>query len=242
MENYMKQMFLRRANVLALRNVRFQSSIPELTAKDLPASTVIDSVTKSSSIAPEVNSEKTYTKYSNSVTENAKQHILPVNVEAVYHLPLRNEVKYGDLIADIQLRSYDNENLDFFSDFILRVGYYLGMPMTGPKPLPTRRERWTVIRSPFAQAKSKENFERHTHKRLIRVWDTETEVLNIWLSYINKHAITGVGIKCNVFKRAGLDLEKDEKVESSIFSSLEKQPGKKYKVWMKLLVTRFWNY
>lgn len=133
----------------------------------------------------------------------------PINVEAVYHAPLKLPIQHGDLVADLQLRSYDNENLDFYADFILRAGYYLGMPMTGPKPLPTRRERWTVIRSPFAQAKSKENFERHTHKRLIRVWDTNPEVVQIWLSYISKHAITGVGIKCNVFQRSGLSLEMD---------------------------------
>lgn len=135
---------------------------------------------------------------------------LPINVEAVYHAPLKIPIEYGDLVADLQLRSYDNENLDFYSDFILRVGYYLGMPLTGPKPLPTRRERWTVIRSPFAQAKSKENFERHTHKRLIRVWDTNPELVQIWLSYISKHAITGVGIKCNVYQRSGLSLDMDK--------------------------------
>ncbi|SCW01670.1 LAFE_0E04720g1_1 [Lachancea fermentati] len=131
---------------------------------------------------------------------------LPINVEAVYHAPLRVPIEHGDLIADLQLRSYDHENLDFFSDFILRAGFYLGMPLTGPKPLPTRRERWTVIRSPFAQAKSKENFERHTHKRLIRVWDTNPEVVELWLSYITKHSIPGVGMKCNLYQREGIKL------------------------------------
>lgn len=134
---------------------------------------------------------------------------LPVNVEAVYHAPLKLPVEHGDLVADLQLRSYDNENLDFYSDFILRAGYYLGMPLTGPKPLPTRRERWTVIRSPFAHAKSKENFERHTHKRLIRVWDSNPDVVQIWLSYISKHAITGVGMKCNVYQKSPIALELD---------------------------------
>lgn len=134
---------------------------------------------------------------------------LPINVEAVYHAPLKLPVEHGDLVADLQLRSYDNENLDFYSDFILRAGFYLGMPLTGPKPLPTRRERWTVIRSPFAHAKSKENFERHTHKRLIRVWDTNPEVVQIWLSYISKYAITGVGMKCNVYQKSPIALELD---------------------------------
>ncbi|CEP62816.1 mitochondrial 37S ribosomal protein uS10m LALA0_S06e04500g [Lachancea lanzarotensis] len=138
-------------------------------------------------------------------TGSAKQ--LPINVEAVYHAPLKNPITHGDLIADVQLRSYDHENLDFYADFMLRAGFYLGMPLTGPKPLPTRRERWTVIRSPFAQAKSKENFERHTHKRLIRVWDTNPEVVELWLSYIAKHSIAGVGIKCNLYQKEGVKLQ-----------------------------------
>ena len=122
--------------------------------------------------------------------------IVPINIKAVYHAPLRNPIKYGDLVAEIQLRSYDNENLDFYSDFALRVGFYLGIPLTGPKPLPTRRERWTVIKSPFVHAKSKENFERHTHKRIIKVWDTNSELIEMWISYITKHAMAGVGMKC----------------------------------------------
>lgn len=140
-------------------------------------------------------------------TQDAKP--MPVNVEAVYHAPLRNPVQYGDLVADLQLRAYDHESLDFFADFIMRCGFYLGMPLTGPKPLPTRRERWTVIRAPFVHAKSKENFERHTHKRLIRVWDSNPEVVEMWLSYITKHSVAGVGAKCTVYQRAGLALDMD---------------------------------
>ncbi|KAH3900706.1 mitochondrial 37S ribosomal protein uS10m SCDLUD_003708 [Saccharomycodes ludwigii] len=147
---------------------------------------------------------------------------IPLNVLAVYHKPLRVPITYGDLIADIQLRSYDHENLDFFCDFILRVGFYLGAPLTGPKPLPTRRERWTVIRAPFVHAKSKENFERHTHKRLIRVWDTNPQVVDMLLSYLTKHSITGVGVKVNYFQREGLTLnEPTAKDETNILDGLQ---------------------
>lgn len=78
-----------------------------------------------------------------------------------------------------------------------------------------------MIRSPFAQAKSKENFERHTHKRLIRVWDTNPEVVELWLSYISKHSIPGVGIKCNLFQKEGLQLSQN--LEQN---SLLQSPGK----------------
>lgn len=40
----------------------------------------------------------------------------PVNVEAVYYAPLKLPIKYGDLVADIQLRSYDNSSVQYNSD------------------------------------------------------------------------------------------------------------------------------
>ncbi|EJS44258.1 rsm10p [Saccharomyces arboricola H-6] len=149
------------------------------------------------------------TSTSRLITRAQSTRPYPINLEAVYHAPLRLPVKYGDLVADIQLRSYDNENLDFYSDFILRTGYYLGIPLTGPKPLPTRRERWTVIKSPFVHAKSKENFERHTHKRLFRAWDANPEVLQLLISYITKHSMAGIGMKCNFFEKSEITLNFD---------------------------------
>ncbi len=89
--------------------------------------------------------------------------------------------------------------MDFFIDFALRAAYYLGIPVSGPKPLPTRVEKWTVIKAPFVHAKSKENFERKTHKRVIRAWDSNPEVVDLWFSILNKYGLPGVGIKTNVF-------------------------------------------
>ncbi|GMM58361.1 mitochondrial 37S ribosomal protein [Maudiozyma humilis] len=134
------------------------------------------------------------------------------SLEALYQPPMRIPVTHGHLVADIQLRSYEHQNLDFFVNFVQRAAFYLGVPMTGPKPLPTRRERWTVIRSPFVHAKSKENFERHTHKRLLRVWDTNPEVLELLVSYVKKHSMVGIGMKVNAFKREPIkiDFDKDE--------------------------------
>lgn len=134
----------------------------------------------------------------------------PINVKALYYAPLKNPIKHGDLIADIQLRAYETSNLDFYADFIQRVAFYLGIPITGPKPLPSRRERWTVIRSPFVHAKSKENFERSTHKRLIRVWDTNEELLEFFVAYISKYSMAGIGAKCNVYKREKITIDFDD--------------------------------
>ncbi|CCF55546.1 hypothetical protein KAFR_0A01070 [Kazachstania africana CBS 2517] len=134
---------------------------------------------------------------------------IPVNLQAIYHDPLKLPILHGHLKADLQFRSYEIENLKLYTDFIQRVAFYLGIPMTGPKPLPTRRERWTVIRSPFVHAKSKENFERSTHKRLLRVWDTNDDLLEFFIAYITKHSVAGVGLKCNVYKREKVQLDWD---------------------------------
>ncbi|SMN20329.1 similar to Saccharomyces cerevisiae YDR041W RSM10 Mitochondrial ribosomal protein of the small subunit, has similarity to E. coli S10 ribosomal protein [Maudiozyma saulgeensis] len=156
--------------------------------------------------------------YTNSPIDEIEKKPIVKSLEAIYQAPMRIPIEHGHLIADIQLRSYEHQNLDFFINFIQRVGFYLGIPLTGPKPLPTRRERWTVIRSPFVHAKSKENFERHTHKRLLRVWDTNDEILELFVSYIKKHAMTGIGMKCNVYKREPItiDFDKNEGLPSTL--------------------------
>lgn len=123
---------------------------------------------------------------------------VPINVEMNYYAPLKNPVTYGDLKCDVTMRCYDTRNLDFFIDFSLRAGYYLGLCIKGPNYLPKKRERWTVIRAPFVHAKSKENFERRTFSRLLKVYDTNPEVIELWLSFISKHAVDGVGVKAHM--------------------------------------------
>ena len=116
-------------------------------------------------------------------------------------------------VCDLQLRSYHARNLEFFADFALRAAYYLGIPASGPVPLPRIVERWTVPRSNFIFKKSQENFERITMRRLIQIQDAHTDVVEIWLSYLRKHQYHGVGMKANVwqFEKLGvgrtLDLE-----------------------------------
>lgn len=145
---------------------------------------------------------KTYARFQSTT--------IPRSIKALYVPPLKNEIKYGNLKCDIQLRAYEPSNLILFADFIQRCAYYLGIPMTGPKPLPTRRERWTVIKSPFVHAKSKQNFERHTHKRLLRCWDCNDKVLQILIANIVKYSIAGVGVKCNFYKKEPMFIDFDK--------------------------------
>jgi small subunit ribosomal protein S10 len=63
---------------------------------------------------------------------------------------------------------------------------------------------YTVIKSPFVHKKSQENFEKKTHRRLIKVWDTDREVVDKWLRYVKQYVIGGVGMKAQIFEWAEL--------------------------------------
>ncbi|KAK7523978.1 putative ribosomal protein [Phyllosticta citriasiana] len=130
----------------------------------------------------------------------------PRNVEAIFKTPLRRQATYGIPVCDLQLRTYSVRNIEFFADFALRAAYYLGLPAKGPVPLPKLIERWTVPRSNFIFKKSQENFERITIRRLIQIQDGDPEVVQIWLSYLQKHQYYGVGMKANIFEFEKLDV------------------------------------
>lgn len=143
---------------------------------------------------------------SNLTPSKATGRPVPLNVLLNDYEPIRHKPTHGNVVAELHLRAYEPTDLDFFADFTLRAAFYLKMPCSGVIPLKTRRERWTVIRSPFIHAKSKENFERRTHKRVIRVYDTNPEVIEVWLATLSKHAMPGVGMKANVYTHETIDI------------------------------------
>ena len=69
----------------------------------------------------------------------------------------------------IKLRAYDNKVLDASTEEIVNTVKRTGATIKGPIPLPTRIERYTVLRSPHIDKKSREQFESRTHKRLIDI-------------------------------------------------------------------------
>ena len=69
----------------------------------------------------------------------------------------------------IHLRAYDNKILDLSTEEIVNTAKRTGAQVKGPIPLPTRIERYTVLRSPHIDKKSREQFESRTHKRLIDI-------------------------------------------------------------------------
>jgi len=69
----------------------------------------------------------------------------------------------------IKLRAYDNKILDQSTEEIVNTVKRTGANVKGPIPLPTKIERYTVLRSPHIDKKSREQFETRTHKRLIDI-------------------------------------------------------------------------
>jgi small subunit ribosomal protein S10 len=70
----------------------------------------------------------------------------------------------------IKLRSYDHNLVDKSTEKIVKTVRNSGAVVTGPIPLPTRKEIFTVLRSPHVNKKSREQFQLRTHKRLIEIY------------------------------------------------------------------------
>ncbi len=69
----------------------------------------------------------------------------------------------------IRLKSYDHRVLDRSAQQIVETAERTGAAVAGPVPLPTRIRKYTVIRSPFIDKDSRDQFETRTHKRLIDI-------------------------------------------------------------------------
>ncbi len=72
-------------------------------------------------------------------------------------------------IIRIRLRAFDHRVLDTSTHEIVNTAKRTGAGVRGPIPLPTRKEKFTVLRSPHIDKKSQEQFEMRTHKRLIDI-------------------------------------------------------------------------
>lgn len=69
----------------------------------------------------------------------------------------------------IRLKAYDQRLLNRSAEDIVETAKRTGAGVAGPIPLPTRKEVYTVLRSPHIDKKSREQFEMRTHKRLIDI-------------------------------------------------------------------------
>ncbi len=77
----------------------------------------------------------------------------------------------------IRMESYDHRVLDQSATEIVATAKRTGAKVLGPIPLPTRVERYTVLRSPHVDKKSREQFEIRTHKRLIDIEEPTSKTI-----------------------------------------------------------------
>ena len=78
----------------------------------------------------------------------------------------------------IKLKGYDHKILDQSVGQIVEAVERTGAVVSGPVPLPTRIQRFSVIRSPFIDKDSQEQFEIRTHKRLIDITETTSKTID----------------------------------------------------------------
>ncbi len=94
----------------------------------------------------------------------------------------------------IRLKAYDHRILDQSALQIVETAERTGAKVAGPVPLPTRIEKFSVIRSAFIDKDSQEQFEVRTHKRLIDVVDPSPKTISA-LMRLNLPAGVDIEIK-----------------------------------------------
>ena len=77
----------------------------------------------------------------------------------------------------IRMEAYDSKALDASAKEIVDQARRTNARVSGPVPLPTRIERYTVLRSPHINKKSREQFEMRTHKRLIDIHEANARTV-----------------------------------------------------------------
>ncbi len=94
----------------------------------------------------------------------------------------------------IRLKAYDYRVLDQSVGEIVDTVKRTGAKVAGPIPLPTKINKYTVLRSPHVDKKSREQFEIRTHKRLIDILEPTPETVDA-LMKLNLSAGVNVEIK-----------------------------------------------
>ncbi|OGF51226.1 MAG: 30S ribosomal protein S10 [Candidatus Firestonebacteria bacterium RIFOXYA2_FULL_40_8] len=94
----------------------------------------------------------------------------------------------------IKMKSYDHRLLDKSVVEVVNVAKKTGARVIGPIPLPTKISRYTVLRSPHVDKKSREQFEIRVHKRLLDILDPQPKTVDM-LSKLDLPAGIDVEIK-----------------------------------------------
>jgi small subunit ribosomal protein S10 len=92
----------------------------------------------------------------------------------------------------IRLKAYDHKLLDQSTQEIVNTAQKTGAKILGPIPLPTKKNKFTVLRSPHVDKKSREQFEMRTHKRLIDIVNPTPQTVD---ALMNLDIASGVDVE-----------------------------------------------
>ena len=84
----------------------------------------------------------------------------------------------SDQKIKIRLKAYDHKLLDWSVGEIVETTRRTGAKVVGPIPLPTLKNKWTVLRSPHVDKKSREQFEIRTHKRILEILEPTPQTVD----------------------------------------------------------------
>ncbi len=94
----------------------------------------------------------------------------------------------------IKLKGFDHKILDQSAQQIVEAAERTGAVVSGPVPLPTHIQKFSVIRSPFIDKDSQEQFEIRTHKRLIYIVEMTSKTIDA-LTRLNLPSGVDIDIK-----------------------------------------------
>jgi small subunit ribosomal protein S10 len=95
----------------------------------------------------------------------------------------------------IRLKAYDHQLLDLSTSDLVKLARKTGAKVVGPIPLPTSISRYTVLRGPHVNKKSREQFEIRTHKRLVDILEPTQETINTLVNQLELSSGVSVEIK-----------------------------------------------
>lgn len=96
----------------------------------------------------------------------------------------------------IRLKAFDSRVLDTSTKEIVDTAKRTGAMVAGPIPLPTNIERYTVLRSPHVDKKSREQFEIRTHKRMLDILEPTQQTVD---SLMKLDLASGVEVEIKMF-------------------------------------------
>lgn len=95
----------------------------------------------------------------------------------------------------IKLKSFDHELVDKSAERIVKAVKATDAVVSGPIPLPTKKEIYTVLRSPHVNKKSREQFQLCTYKRLIDIYSSSPKTID---ALMKLELPSGVDVKIKV--------------------------------------------